>query len=49
MTAHTVHSPARRTPRWMLAGCITVAVLALVVMCWLATIGYMTTLRMAGL
>ncbi len=41
--------PHPTKPNWMLAGCMTVSVMALVLMCWLATLGYMTTLRMVGL
>lgn len=45
----TTHTSTHRTPRWMLAGCMTVAVMVVVLLCWFATLGYMTTLRMAGL
>jgi hypothetical protein len=49
MTTYSANTPVHRTPRWLLTGCLIVAVLVLAFMCWLATLGYMTTLRMAGL
>lgn len=44
-----MNNPSPHKSNWLTTGCMILAGMGLLLMCWLATLGYMSTLRMMGL